>query len=252
MGVYPITMCLAVAGGFLWLGWLFPRWKPAAARSSAKPLSAQTYLDSGLISLPCGLLGARAGYVVPRLQYFAAHPTESFAIWEGGLSWVGAALGILAALAFFSRWRHHSFWRLADGQALPGALVSFGGWLGCILDGCAYGRIVEEGQLGLMGPDLLGHLSSRWPTQLAGALLSLAVCVILIVLAHRVIRPGLQACLGLALLSAGALALSTLRADPVGSLAGIRLDFISSGGMLLVALGMLAIRLLTKTPAGRS
>jgi hypothetical protein len=63
----------------------------------------------------------------------------------------------------------------------------------------------------------------------------LAVVVVFYLLSKRHVKAGLRACLSLALISACALALSFLRADPTGLLAGLRLDTLGSALLLVVA-----------------
>ncbi|BAS27258.1 prolipoprotein diacylglyceryl transferase [Limnochorda pilosa] len=55
--------------------------------------------------IPAGLLGARLGFVVQNLSYFASYPAQILATWTGGLSIHGALLGGLAALALRERSR---------------------------------------------------------------------------------------------------------------------------------------------------
>jgi len=57
-----------------------------------------------LKSVAFGFLGARLGYVLPRLDYFLANPLDILAIWEGGLALFGGlTLGALAVLWFLRR-----------------------------------------------------------------------------------------------------------------------------------------------------
>jgi prolipoprotein diacylglyceryl transferase len=59
-----------------------------------------------LIGLGAGLLGARIGYVIPRLGYFVEHPGEILAIWQGGLTIFGGLFfGAAAAIAYLVRRR---------------------------------------------------------------------------------------------------------------------------------------------------
>jgi len=59
---------------------------------------------AALIALAGGFLGARIGYVIPRLDYFVANPQDILAIWQGGLTLFGGlAGGTLAGLAYLRR-----------------------------------------------------------------------------------------------------------------------------------------------------
>jgi prolipoprotein diacylglyceryl transferase len=58
----------------------------------------------GLWAVLFGLVGARVGYLIPRLGEFADRPLQVFAIWEGGLVYFGGlSVGALAALYFLRR-----------------------------------------------------------------------------------------------------------------------------------------------------
>jgi prolipoprotein diacylglyceryl transferase len=57
-----------------------------------------------LIGLAFGLLGARIGYVLPRLDHFLREPQEILAIWQGGLTIFGGLFfGTLAAVIYLRR-----------------------------------------------------------------------------------------------------------------------------------------------------
>src|SRR3990170_5471197 len=134
---------------------------------------------------------------------------------------MGGAIGATAGLALYAAACRRPFWALADSLALPVALFSTSAWIGCLLDGCAYGRRASFGLFTPTSPDLLGSLAQRWPTQPIGALLGIAVLALLLVYDRRKPRPGAKACLAVTLLSGGSLALEFLRADPAPVLAGL-------------------------------
>ncbi len=76
------------------------------------------------------VLGARIGHLVfyEKPSYYACHPMEIIAVWKGGLSSHGAAVGIVLALWFFtmrfkSQMRHLTFLGLLDFIAVPTALA---------------------------------------------------------------------------------------------------------------------------------
>jgi prolipoprotein diacylglyceryl transferase len=52
-----------------------------------------------------GFVGARIGYVLPRLDRFAGDPLSAFAVWEGGLVFFGGLFaGTVAAVVLIRRW----------------------------------------------------------------------------------------------------------------------------------------------------
>lgn len=89
-----------------------------------------------------GLVGARALYVVSYWERdFAGKPFgEIFAIWHGGLVYYGGLIG--ATLAGVAKlWRLKlPIWTVADCLAPGVALGHVFGRLGCLMNGCCYGR----------------------------------------------------------------------------------------------------------------
>jgi phosphatidylglycerol:prolipoprotein diacylglycerol transferase len=87
------------------------------------------------------LLGARLIYVLVygRGEY-AAHPLEVFAVWQGGLSFHGAILGMTAAIILFARRHKFPVLSLTDVVALCGTPGLFFGRIGNFINGELYGR----------------------------------------------------------------------------------------------------------------
>ena len=87
------------------------------------------------------LLGARVFYV---LVYgrggYAAHPLEVFAVWQGGLSFHGAIIGMAVAIILFARRYRFPVLSIADTVALCGTPGLFFGRIGNFINGELYGR----------------------------------------------------------------------------------------------------------------
>ncbi len=90
------------------------------------------------------ILGGRLGYVIfYKPAYYAAHPLEIFALWQGGMSFHGGFLGVLLAMAWFSR-RHATHW--LDVMDFVAPLVPLGlaaGRLGNFINGELWGRATD-------------------------------------------------------------------------------------------------------------
>ena len=87
------------------------------------------------------LIGARLVYVfVYDWPAYQAHPLNAFAIWHGGLSFHGAALGMAAASAIFARRRQIPWLMVADGIAVCATPGLFFGRIGNFINGELYGR----------------------------------------------------------------------------------------------------------------
>ena len=99
-------------------------------------------VDTLVMYLLAGMfLGARITYVfVYDWAAYRQHPLEMFAVWEGGLSFHGAAVGMALACALFARIRRVSWLMVADGVAFCAPQGLFFGRLGNFINGELYGR----------------------------------------------------------------------------------------------------------------
>ena len=87
------------------------------------------------------LIGARLVHVtIYDPAEYRAHPWEIIAIWQGGLSFHGAILGMAAACAVAARRFHLSLLEITDTVALCGTPGLFFGRLGNFINGELYGR----------------------------------------------------------------------------------------------------------------
>ena len=105
----------------------------------------RTQLDDLLFLVVLGvILGGRLGYVLfYKPGYYAVHPLEIFAIWQGGMSFHGGLLGVMLAMVFAAR-RHRIDWmRLMDFVAplIPPGIAA--GRLGNFINGELPGRVTD-------------------------------------------------------------------------------------------------------------
>lgn len=234
---YPVVLALGCLAG---LSWLALR-RGVSAQDSANPFAA------GLVALAAGLVGARLVFAGLHGPYFLSHPLEVAWIWRGGLSWVGGAVGALAAVALFAAVRRVRLAPLADALALPALAVALAAWTGCLLEACVYGIPVAAFPWAPPSADLFGVIAPRWPTAAVGMMASGALLCGLLVLDGRPIAPGRRAIAALAGLAAIGLALSFTRADPALMVGAIRIDALGAAVLLLLALGL---ALLTRRQLG--
>jgi phosphatidylglycerol:prolipoprotein diacylglycerol transferase len=239
---FAAAVTAACFAGLIWLGQA-DQWGMTRRQAGVRLTSIER-IDGALISLGAGLLGARVVFVLSHWAYYVDHIWESTWFWQGGLSWAGGAIGAAAGLAIYAVTGGKPFLALADGLAAPLALFSVAGWIGCLVDGCAYGRQASEGWLTPASPDLLGNIARRWPTQSLGALLGAALLIALLLVDRKKTRIGMPICLTVSVLSASSLALEFLRADPAPTIAGLRLDAVGAG--LFLAAGVIGMALLSR------
>ncbi|MCX8025817.1 MAG: prolipoprotein diacylglyceryl transferase [Thermanaerothrix sp.] len=128
-------------------------------------------LGLGLAVLLTALLGARLGYVLLNPTYFRAYPLAIPQVWQGGVSGVGALLGVLLGLSGLA-WALRRSWLTLCADLLPLLpTVTAAAWLGCWEAGCAYGPPAPAGTWwALPIRDEWGRTTLRWPLQPLAAL----------------------------------------------------------------------------------
>lgn len=108
------------------------------------------FLTWGILGV---ILGGRLGFILfYQPAYYFSHPVEMFKVWEGGMSFHGGFLGVLAAMWLFARKHCLSFWQVADFVAPlvpPGiAVVRLGG---NFVNGELWGRLTRADAFWAMG-----------------------------------------------------------------------------------------------------
>jgi phosphatidylglycerol:prolipoprotein diacylglycerol transferase len=110
------------------------------------------------------IFGGRLGYVVfYQPAYFIQHPLEIFALWQGGMSFHGGFLGVLAAMWFFARKTGKKWLNIMDFVA-PLVPIGLGaGRMGNFINGELWGRVTDV-PWGMMFPKV--DALPRHPSQL--------------------------------------------------------------------------------------
>jgi len=146
-------------------------------------------LDALLWSLIGGIAFGRVGFVLTNLEYFSESPREAWQFWKGGLAFSFALAGGLLALFIFSRFQKVSLAELLDLASLSILPAQALGWWACYTAGLAYGK-EWKGPLALFLPDVYGVKAYRFPVQLAEALWSALLFLILLVIYWRANKAG--------------------------------------------------------------
>ena len=129
---------LAYIAGIL-LGWRYIL--GLAAMRKQKGINAAA-IDDLIVWLVLGvILGGRLGYVLfYKAGYYASNPLEAFYVWQGGMSFHGGALGVILAMALFSRKRDIAFLPLADMVVCAVPIGLFFGRIANFINGELFGR----------------------------------------------------------------------------------------------------------------
>lgn len=114
------------------------------ARLGRIPLTGQQIDDLIFYAALGVLLGGRLGYTFfYNLPTFLENPWVILRVWEGGMSFHGGMLGVLAALAWFGRQTGLSFFTLADFLA-PYVPIGLGaGRIGNFINGELWGKATD-------------------------------------------------------------------------------------------------------------
>jgi phosphatidylglycerol:prolipoprotein diacylglycerol transferase len=133
---------LAYIAGLL-LGWRYVAWLCArpALWGGASPMPPRRAEDLLAWMVAGVILGGRLGFVLfYQPAYFAAHPAQILAVWQGGMSFHGGFLGVVAALIGFG-WRNGlDPVRLGDAVAAAAPIGVFFGRVANFVNAELWGR----------------------------------------------------------------------------------------------------------------
>ena len=123
------------------LGFLAGLWT-ASRRAVLTGISSEKILDLGPWLIVGTIIGARALYVISywREEFAGRSIAEVFMVWRGGLVFYGGFIGASSACILYTRLNKLPLWKVADAVAPSIALGSVFGRIGCLMNGCCYGR----------------------------------------------------------------------------------------------------------------
>lgn len=163
------------------LGWRYLR------RVVSRPGWRMTPLDVDDLLLYATLgvvLGGRLGYVLfYHPDYYLAHPLEALAVWQGGMSFHGGTLGVIAACLLFAWRRGLPPLEVGDAVACAAPIGLGLGRIANFINGELYGRVTDV-PWAVIFPR--GGPEPRHPSQLYEAFLEgLVLFLVLYILARR-------------------------------------------------------------------
>jgi len=177
-----------------------------------------------------GIIGARVFYVLNNLSSYLRNPLEIIMLQHGGLAWFGGVIfGSLAAILFIRKSKLGVF-RVLDLLIPFIALGQAIGRIGCLLNGCCFGRVSNFGIYFKVFDQVL------IPTQLYSSLLLLLIFFVLRFMQDRKHLPGQILCAYLFLYSIKRFFIEYFRNDTPRIFYGLTIFQLLSLAMFVVSL----------------
>lgn len=129
------------------------------------------------------ILGGRLGYILfYNLPVYMDHPLEALKIWQGGMSWHGALIGVITSIVSYAKIRKVELFRLADLFSVGATIGFFFGRIANFVNGELFGRVTDVpwGIVFPRGGELPRHPSQLYESVLEG----LVLFIILTTMAH--------------------------------------------------------------------
>ncbi len=124
----------------------------------------QNFENLNIVLILSIILGGRLGYVLfYNLGYYLQHPWEIPATWSGGMSFHGAAIGLVVGAFIFCRWKKFDFFKTADRYIVTIPIGLGLGRIGNFINGELFGRPTDL-PWGMVFPG--GGPMPRHPSQL--------------------------------------------------------------------------------------
>lgn len=156
----------------------------AASAAKIQRISPDTIFNLAFTTFISGIVGARSFYIIENLAYYIKRPFEIIMLQHGGLSWFGGLIaGVFAGIVYLKE-KKLPIYKTLD-LIIPFVALAQGiGRLGCLLNGCCFGK---ESPFGIYFPV---HKSVLVPTQAYSSLLLIFIFIILRLLQDRPHRDG--------------------------------------------------------------
>jgi len=196
------------------------------------------------------ILGGRVGYVLfYHFDYFLENPLWLFHVWEGGMSFHGGLLGVVAVILWFSKSQSKSLLEIGDFVAPLVPLGLAAGRMGNFIGGELWGRATDQ-TWGVIFPRA-SDLLARHPSQLYEALLE-GIVLFAIVWIYSLKPRKLGSVSGLFLLGYG-LARSVVEffREPDAHLGFIGFDVLTMGQLLSLPMILVGLYLLMRPVASK-
>jgi len=120
-----------------------------------------------------GIIGARIFYIIENTDYYIKRPVEIIMLQHGGLSWFGGLTFSIVCGILYLKKKKVSIYKIFDLIAPFLALTQGLGRIGCLLNGCCFGKVSK---FGIYFPV---HNAVLIPTQIYSSLALIFIFIIL-------------------------------------------------------------------------
>lgn len=156
----------------------------ACRYAKIKGLEPDIIFNLLFITFIFGVIGSRSLYVIENLSYYIRNPFEIVMLNKGGLSWFGGlCLGASAALIYLRK-KKLAVYKILDLIIPFVALGQAIGRIGCLLNGCCFGK---KAGFGIYFPV---HNAVLIPTQIYSSLALLLIFFVLRLLQEKSHKQG--------------------------------------------------------------
>lgn len=174
--VYSYGLMLVVAFGISSL--------LALRKAKRQNINPDIIFNLAFIVLIAGIISARIFYVVENISYYLKEPLEIIMLQHGGLSWFGGLMGAVYVGILYLKNKKAPIYKILDLIMPFVALGQAIGRIGCLLNGCCFGRVSK---FGIYFPV---HKLVLIPTQVYSSLILIFIFIILRLLQDRPHRDG--------------------------------------------------------------
>lgn len=156
----------------------------AGMQARKENINPEIILNFSFIVFICGIIGARIFYVAENIAVYLRNPFEIIMLQRGGLSWFGGLTGGLVSAIIYLKKKNLAILKIFDLAAPFLALAQAVGRIGCLLNGCCFGK---ASRFGIYFPV---HKAVLIPTQAYSSLILILIFIILRFLQDRPHKTG--------------------------------------------------------------
>jgi phosphatidylglycerol:prolipoprotein diacylglycerol transferase len=156
----------------------------AVMQAKRQNFNPEAIFNFAFIVFISGIIGARIFYIIENLGFYLKRPLEIIMLQRGGLSWFGGLLFGLSCAILYLKKNKLPVYKTLDLVAPFVALGQAIGRIGCLLNGCCFGK---ESRFGIYFPV---HKAFLIPTQAYASLILLVSFIFLRFMQERPHKDG--------------------------------------------------------------